>query len=104
MEHPHDPYHVRPNPKQPRRGGKELMVALDDLESALTDKVPNIDRLRGIQERIHKTANTFNDDRLVDMLRILSNEVDAIREHPERAALEKILTHLLKIRVALKHL
>ena len=98
------PYHVRPDPQQPHRGGKELALALKDLEEALSDTIPNIDRLKAIQARIHHTANTFNDDRLVDMLRILSADIDSLREKPEKKALERILQQLLKIKVELKHL
>lgn len=99
-----EPYHVRPGPQQPHRGGKELISALDDLQEALSDTIPNIDRLKMIQERIHKTANTFNDDRLVGILRLLSNGIDSVREHPERKSIELILHQILKIRVELKHL
>lgn len=99
-----DTYHVRPFPQQPHRGGKELITALAELEGALSDKVPDPKRLRLLQERVHKAANTCNDDRLVDMIRILSEGVDHFQEKPGREALEKILQQILKVRVELKHL
>ncbi|MDN3506586.1 MAG: hypothetical protein P0S96_05090 [Simkaniaceae bacterium] len=104
MEHPKDPYHVRPFPQQPHRGGKELKSAIADLESALGESVPDFERLRAIQARIHEKVNTYNDDRLVDMIRQISNNLEAYQEKPERAILEKILKQILKVRVELKHL
>jgi len=104
MEHPHDPYHVRPFPDQPHRGGKELVTALADLETALGESVPDLERLRTIQARIHETANHFNDDRLVDMIRQITNTLEKFEEKPEKALLEKMLTLLLKVKVELKHL
>jgi len=104
MEHPHDPYHVRPFPQQPKRGGKELATALTDLESALAEKVPNFDKLREIQARIHSCSANMNDDRLVDMLRLISEEIDQYEKQPGREAFEKIIKQLLKVRLELKHL
>ena len=76
MEHPRDPYHVRPFPQQPHRGGKALVKALDDLETALGQSAPNHSRLREIQALIHQAANTSNDDKLVDMIRQMSMLID----------------------------
>ncbi|NGX37219.1 MAG: hypothetical protein K1000chlam2_00372 [Chlamydiae bacterium] len=104
MEHPHDPYHVRPFPQQPHRGGKELITAISDLEAALSESIPDFEKIRETQERIHTATNTSNDDRLVDMIRQLSHGVDAYMETPEHTILEKVLQQLLKIRVELKHL
>lgn len=104
MEHPHDPYHVRPFPQQPHRGGKQLISALADLESALSEKVPNLEKLREVQARIHNCSSEINDDRLVDMLRQISNGIDKYEQKPGRAAFEKIITQLLKVRIELKHL
>lgn len=104
MEHPKDPYHVRPFPRQPHRGGKELKLALKDLESTLAETVPDLERLRAIQARIHEVANTYNDDRLIDMLRQISLDLDVYETKPERALLEKILKQILKVRIELKHL
>lgn len=104
MEHPHDPYHVRPFPQQPKRGGKQLIEALADLETALGEKVPNLDKLREIQARIHNSASDINDDRLIDMLRIISEGIDKYKRKPGRAAFEKIVKQLMKVRVELKHL
>lgn len=104
MEHPHDPYHVRPYPQQPHRGGKELKQALLDLESAFGEKVPNLEKLREIQARIHKCSSDINDDRLVDMLRQISTGIDKYEQKPGRAAFEKVVKQVLKVRVELKHL
>ena len=104
MEHPHDPYHVRPFPQQPNRGGKALVAALADLESTFGEDVPDLERLRAIQARMHEAVNTCNDDRLVNMIRLLSKGIDSYQEKPEKAALQLILQQLLKIRVELKHL
>ena len=104
MEHPHDPYHVRPFPQQPHRGGKELIEAINDLESAFSDKKPNLEKLKEIQSRIHKCSNNINDDRLIDMLRMISEGIDKYKQKPGRAALQKIVLQLLKVRVELKHL
>lgn len=104
MEHPHDPYHVRPFPQQPHRGGKELKTALLDLEAAFEEKIPDFERIRSIQERIHRTANRMNDDKLVDLLRQLSEHIDAYQESPDRKVLERLMHILLKVRVELKHL
>lgn len=104
MEHPHDPYHVRPFPQQPKRGGKALITALDDLEMAMGEKVPNHERLREIQARIHNCTANMNDDRLVDMLRQISQGIDNYEHKPGRASLEKVIKQLLKIRIELKHL
>lgn len=104
MEHPHDPYHVRPFPQQPRRGGKALITALSDLESAMGEKVPNLDRLREIQARIHNCTADMNDDRLVDMLRMISIGIDKYQQKPGRAAFEKVVKQILKVRIELKHL
>ncbi|MBS0629459.1 MAG: hypothetical protein JSS30_04455 [Verrucomicrobia bacterium] len=104
MEHPHDPYHVRPFPQQPNRGGKQLTAALADLESALSEKVPNLEKLRAIQARIHNSASEINDDLLVDMLRQISEGIDKYGQKPGRAAFEKIIKQLMKLRIELKHL
>lgn len=104
MEHPHDPYHVRPFPQQPQRGGKELVLALTDLETLLSESVPDLEKLRLIQGRIHTTCNTFNDDRLIDMIRQMSNDLDLYKKAPSKEILQKIIHQLLKVRVELKHL
>lgn len=103
MEHPHDPYHVRPFPQQPHRGGKALLTALDDLEAALTESIPHLAQLRKIQANIHEVANHFNDDRLVDMIRQMTTALEQYEQKPSRTLREKIITTLLKIRIALKH-
>ncbi len=104
MEHPKDPFHVRPFPQQPHRGGKMLKTAIAELESALAESVPDLERLRAIQARIHEATNTFNDDRLVDMIRQITSNLEAYEAKPERAILENILKQILKVRVELKHL
>ena len=104
MEHPHDPYHVRPFPQQPKRGGKELVCALNDLETALTEPFPDLTLIQDIQSRIHRTANLYNDDRLVNLLLHISEDIDSYRKKPERVILEKILRELLKVKIELKHL
>lgn len=104
MEHPKDPYHVRPFPKQPSRGGKELISALGELEKALAGEIPDFEVLRTVQEKIHEAVNKWNDDRLVDMVRTISLKLDTYKEHPDKELLQKILVQILKIRVELKHL
>ncbi len=104
MEHPHDPYHVRPFPQQPHRGGKELVAALADLETALSADIPDFEEIRAIQERIHRAANTFNDDRLVNQIRLISTGLDEYHQKPEKELKNSILERLLKVRVDLKHL
>ncbi|NGX27166.1 MAG: hypothetical protein K940chlam6_01099 [Chlamydiae bacterium] len=104
MEHPKDPYHLRPFPQQPKRGGKELKTAIIELESALAESVPDFERLRAIKARIHTATNTFNDDRLVDMIRQISSNLEVYETKPEHEILEKILKQILKVRVELKHL
>ncbi len=104
MEHPKDPYHVRPFPKQPKREGKELITALGELENALAEEIPDFEVLRNVQDKIHEAVNTWNDDRLVDMVRTISHKLDAYKEHPDKELLQKILTQILKVRIELKHL
>lgn len=105
MEHPKDePYHVRPFPRQPQRGTKELIEALKDLETACGAKVPDFEGIRAIQERIHKEANTYTDDKLIDMLRILSLNIDDFERQPGQKTLENVMKQILKVRVELKHL
>ena len=104
MEYPHEDYHVRPFPNQPKRGGKDLINALRDLESMLGEEVPNLDRLRDIQAQIHASANVFNDDRLVDRLRMLSNAIDQYLASPQTAASNQIAEQVMRILVELKHL
>ncbi|NGX38980.1 MAG: hypothetical protein KR126chlam1_00298 [Chlamydiae bacterium] len=104
MEHPHDPFHVRPFPQQPERGGKELNTALDDLENALSETIPNIELIREIQGRMHKAAGHFNDDQLIDRLRMLSKVLDSYEKSPSTELLKEIITHLLKARIDLKKL
>lgn len=104
MEHPKDPYHVRPFPQNPKRGGKELINALGELEKALAGEIPDFEVLRTVQEKIHEAVNKWNDDRLVDMVRTISLKLDTYKEHPDKELLQKILVQILKIRVELKHL
>jgi hypothetical protein len=98
------PFHVRPYPQQPHRGGKALIQTLNDLEKAIGDEVPDLPRMHEIQKKIHETANHINDDKLVDQLRMLSEAMDEYMEEPDRSFVEKIGSLLLKIRVDLKHL
>ena len=102
MEHPHDPYHVRPFPSQPHRGGKAFKTALGTLETVLSSDLPDFETLHLSQEHLHKAANTFNDDRLVDLIRQLSTLLDQYKETPEKALREKILKQILKLRIELK--
>lgn len=104
MEHPHDPYHIRPFPQQPQKGNKELITAIKDLESAFGESVPDFERIHMIQEKIHHAANRFNDDRLVDLLRQLSEKIDAYQDTSDRKILETLMHILLKVQVELKHL
>lgn len=104
MEHPHDPYHVRPFPQQPHRGGKQLLEELNELEKLLSDEIPDLEKLRILQERIHETANHFNDDRLIDMIRTISRDIDMVQEKLDKKILQNIITKILKIRIELKHL
>lgn len=104
MEHPHENYHVRPFPQQPKRGGKELMEALQKLQGLLVEDVPNADQIREMQAHIHKTANTFNDDRLIDKLRMLSNGIDLFLGSPQKSVARDLEQQILKILVDLKHL
>ena len=104
MEHPKDPYHVRPFPQQPARSGKELIATLDELESALGEELPDLEKLRALQMRMHKACEHYNDDKLIDRLRQLSHALDAYAQTPEHKTLLTIMTHLLKARVDLKRL
>lgn len=104
MEHPKDPYHVRPFPQQPHRGGKEIVIALGELETALAEEIPDFEVLSSVQAKIHEAANNWNDDRLVDMVRTVSRDLDVYKEHPDKELLQKILVQILKVRVELKHL
>ena len=104
MEHPHDPYHVRPFPKQPKRGGALLKAVLDELEKALSEKATPPEELRIIQKRLHDTANNIDDDALVNKLRHISEEIDHFEKKPQRAIVDKILQELMQVRVDLKHL
>lgn len=104
MEHPKDPYHVRPFPQQPHHGNKDLQAALLELESTIGDTLPDLERLKMIQARIHTETNKCNDDKLVDMIRVLSEDLDLYFEKPKSSDLQKILKQILKVRVELKHL
>lgn len=104
MEHPHDPYHVRPFPKQPKRGGKAFKTALLEIETVLSSDLPDFEKLNLSQEHLHNTANTFNDDRLIDMTRQLSNLIDQYKEKPEKELRHQILQQILKLQISLKHL
>ncbi len=104
MEHPHDDYHVRPFPQQPKRGGKELIQALHDLEAMIGEEVPDLERLRDIQARIHASAGAYNDDRLVDRLRMLSNCIDQFLGSPQKAVGNNLAQQVLQLLIELKHL
>ncbi len=102
MEKKHENYHVRPFPQQPKRGGKELVATLDQLEVTLGSPMPNMEKLKTLQAKIHETAQNYNDDQLIDMLRQLSHGLDKYQQKPSRPALQKIVRQLLKVRIALK--
>ena len=104
MDHPDEPYHIRPFPRQPHRGGKELLEELSDLEGLLSESLPDLERLRTIQARVHTTANTYTDDLLVDMIRQMSNDIDLYHQNPNKKILLSIVKQILKIRIQLKHL
>jgi len=104
MEHPHEDYHVRPYPQQPKRGGKELVQALRDLEEAIEAEVPDLERLRNIQARIHASSASFNDDKLVDRLRTLSSYIDQYLGSPQKSVGQKLAQQVLQILIELKHL
>lgn len=104
MEHPRDPFHVRPFPQQPHRGGKALTITLKDLETTLGELAPDLERIRSIQARLHDSANLFNDDQLIDRIRRVSNQLEQYRAAPSKELMREILTEVLKIRVDLKHL
>lgn len=99
-----EPYHVRPFPQQPRRGGKKLVMELDDIEAALAGKIPDFEKLGSAQARMHHTANSINDDKLVNHLAHLSEYVDKFREEPSQELMQKVLVQIMKIRIELKHL
>ena len=105
MEHPHDPYHLRPFPQQPKRGGKEYMAVLEELESTLGgSEAPDLEKLQLLQERLHLSANLFNDDQLVDMTRTLSEMLENYRENKKPELLQQAVKQILKLRLSLKHL
>ncbi len=104
MEKKHENYHIRPFPQQPKRGGKELVASLDQLEDAFGEKLPNIEKLGLIQSKMHEALQTTNDDKLVDMVRQLSNWLDQYRHKPTRALAQRIIQQSLKVRIQLKHL
>lgn len=97
-------YHVRPFPQQPHRGGKELEAALADLENVFSEDIPDLERVREIQAHMHETANHFNDDKLVDMIRQISIKIDEYQTRPAKTLVEEIVQSLLKVRVELKRL
>ena len=104
MEHPHDDYHVRPYPQQPKRGGHELITALRDLESMIGSEVPDLDRLKEIQIHIHTASSFFNDDRFVDRLRMLSTLIDQFLGSPQRSSGQNLREMAIQIFSDLKHM
>lgn len=104
MEKKHENYHVRPFPQQPKRGGKELIATLDQLEKAFGEKLPDLERLGLIQGKMHEALKETNDDKLVDMARQLSNWLDEYKHKPTRALAQRIIQQSLKVRIQLKHL
>lgn len=104
MAQPHEDYHVRPFPRQPKRGGKELLEALKELEALLAEELPDLDRVREVQAKIHHSAADMTDDRLVDRLRAISQGVDRYLASPSKPTALSTNAEILKIFVDLKHL
>lgn len=104
MERKKDNYHVRPYPQQPKRFNQQLVATLDDLETTLVEKVPNLESIRDIQAKMHASLANSNDDQLVDQVRQLSTMIDQYQQKPTKAVLQKIVRQILKVRIALKHL
>jgi len=104
MAQPKDPFHVRPFPQQPHRGGKELQAILTELEELLGSDLPKLELLESLQVRLHETANHFNDDALVNLLRTVSTNIDTMRSHPAAKTAQELALNILKVRAQLKHL
>lgn len=104
MEHPHDNYHVRPFPQQPHRGGKLLVLALDEVEEVFGQKTQSRERLKMLQVKMHESLEHANDDKLVDMVRELSNLIELYQQKPTKPLAQKVIKQLLKVRIQLKHL
>lgn len=102
MSHPE--YHVRPYPQQPRKGSVQLIHGLEDLEKAISTFPPNNKRLELAQATIHSASQQMNDDKLVDLLRLLSMGIDEYIQTGDENLPQKIFSQILKIRIALKHL
>lgn len=104
MEHDHDNFHVRPFPQQPHRGGKMLAASLEELEEVFGEQSPNRERLKLLQAKIHESLQHANDDKLVDMVRELSNLLEKYYQRPSRSLAQRVVQQLLKVRIQLKHL
>ncbi|MCI0382477.1 MAG: hypothetical protein L0207_05460 [Chlamydiae bacterium] len=98
------PYHVRPFPQQPKRGGVKLIASLEELEKWLSLEGSKPDELDAILTKIHSATQTMNDAKLVDLLRQLTLDLDQYKSNPQESIKEKILKDLTIIRKELKHL
>lgn len=97
-------YHVRPYPRQPHRGGKKLIKALEDLEAALQQDPIDHKKIQDIRIAMYEDTRNCTDDLLIDLLRQLLNDVEKWEKQPWDGGTGKIMGDLLKIKEDLKKL
>lgn len=95
-------YHVRPYPQQPKRDNAQLLSALSDLEKAVNEGKISAEQVKDFSTRLYEATKFFNDDLLVDQLRVLLSNVEHFQK--KEAGSEKVAEGLIKIRVYLKRL
>lgn len=95
-------YHVRPYPQQPKRDNAQLLSALSDLEKVVNTGKISPEQVKDFSKRLYEATKQFNDDLIVDQLRVLLADLEHFLKSNEGS--EKIAKGLIKIRVHLKRL
>lgn len=95
---------MRPYPRQPNRGSKKLIEALEELEVALKADKPNHAKLQEIRVKIYEDTRKCTDDLLIDLLRQMLDDLEKWEKEPWEGGTGKILGDLLKIKEDLKRL
>ncbi len=95
---------MRPYPRQPHRGSKKLIKALEDLEAALRQEPIDHKKIQAVRIAMYEDTRNCTDDLLIDLLRQLLNDVEKWEQQPWDGGTGKILGDLLKIKEDLKRL
>lgn len=95
-------YHVRPYPQQPKRDNAQLLSALSDLEKVVNTGKISAEQVKDFSKRIYEATKSFNDDLIVDQLRMLLSNVEHFQKGESGS--QKVAEGLIKIRVYLKRM